>query len=173
MGRVGQGEAVTAQSAGADIIDKVRHTFRCRGSINNGKLINFENFRNDLQAGNHFYNSRNVKIELTDDLSLSLAAISFAALGSEQRLSVLWALVSAGPEGLSIGDRGSRTDMIGSALTHHAKFLAQAGMVEQVRKGLSIICAAVAYDQIRHVSEFLLTECCAGSTTPCEDNEHG
>jgi ArsR family transcriptional regulator len=114
-----------------------------------------------------------VKIELTDDLSLSLAAISFAALGSEQRLSVLWGLVSARPEGLSIGDRGSRKDVIGSALTHHAKFLAQAGMVEQVCKGLSIICTAVAYDQIRHVSEFLLTECCAGSTTSFEDNEHG
>jgi len=81
--------------------------------------------------------------------------------------------VSAGPEGLSIGDRGSRTDMICSALIHQAKILAQAGIVEQVRKGLAIICAAVAFDRIRHVSEFLLTECCADSTTPCEDNENG
>ena len=63
--------------------------------------------------------------------------------------------------------------MICSALIHQAKILAQAGIVEQVRKGLSIICAAVAFDRIRHVSEFLLTECCADSTTPCEDNENG
>jgi DNA-binding transcriptional ArsR family regulator len=169
MGCVGQSKAITAQSAGADIIDKVRHALSCRGSINNGKRIHFDNFRNNLPAGNHFYNSRNMKIEPTDDLSLTLAATSFAALGSEQRLSILRALVRAGPEGLSIGDLGSRTGVTGSTLTHHIKILAQTEMVEQVRKGRSIICAAVAYDQIRHLSEFLLTECCADSTTPCED----
>ena len=114
-----------------------------------------------------------MKTESTDDLNLTLAATSFAALGSEQRLGVLRALVRAGPDGLSIGELGSRTGVTGSTLTHHVKILAQAGMVLQVRKGRSIICAAVAYDQIRHLSEFLLTECCADSTSPCEDHDHG
>lgn len=113
-----------------------------------------------------------MEIESTDDLDLTLAATSFAALGSEQRLSVLRALVRAGPEGLSIGDLGVRTGVTGSTLTHHVKVLAAAGLVEQTRKGRSIICAAVAYDQVRSLSEFLLTACCADSTTPCKDHSH-
>ena len=88
---------------------------------------------------------------LTDDLDLTLAASAFAALGSEQRLSVLRTLVRAGPEGLSIGTLGERTGVTGSTLTHHVKVLAQAGLVTQARQGRSIICAAVAYDTVRHL----------------------
>jgi DNA-binding transcriptional ArsR family regulator len=60
----------------------------------------------------------------------------------------------------------------GSTLTHHVKVLATANLVTQARQGRSIICAAIAYDQVRALSEFLLTACCADSTTPCEDHEH-
>ncbi|MBM2291640.1 helix-turn-helix transcriptional regulator [Sulfitobacter pseudonitzschiae] len=110
---------------------------------------------------------------LTDDLDLTLAASSFAALGSEQRLSVLRTLVRAGPEGLSIGTLGERTGVTGSTLTHHVKVLAQAGLVTQARQGRSIICAAVAYDTVRHLSEFLLNECCADCATLTKDHDHG
>ena len=103
---------------------------------------------------------------LTDDLDLTLAASSFAALGSEQRLSVLRTLVRAGPEGLSIGTLGERTGVTGSTLTHH-------GLVTQARQGRSIICAAVAYDTVRHLSEFLLNECCADCATLTKDHDHG
>jgi DNA-binding transcriptional ArsR family regulator len=113
-----------------------------------------------------------MKIESTDDLDLTLAATSFAALGSEQRLGVLRALVRAGPDGLSIGELGVRSGVTGSTLTHHDKVLAAAGLDEQARQGRSIICAAVAYDQVRALSEFLLTACCADSTAPCEDHNH-
>ncbi|WP_390910906.1 helix-turn-helix domain-containing protein [Pseudosulfitobacter sp. SM2401] len=113
-----------------------------------------------------------MKIESTDDLDLTLAATSFAALGSEQRLGVLRALVRAGPDGLSIGELGVRSGVTGSTLTHHVKVLAAAGLVEQARQGRSIICAAVAYDQVRALSEFLLTACCADSTAPCKDHNH-
>lgn len=113
-----------------------------------------------------------MKIESKDDLDLTLAATSFAALGSEQRLGVLRALVRAGPDGLSIGDLGARSGVTGSTLTHHVKVLATANLVTQARQGRSIICAAIAYDQVRALSEFLLTACCADSTTPCEDHDH-
>jgi DNA-binding transcriptional ArsR family regulator len=136
------------------------------------QVDHFEYYRNILLDRFYFDTSRNMKIESTNDLNLTLAASSFAALGSEQRLGVLRALVRAGPDGLSIGELGERTGVTGSTLTHHVKILAHAGMVEQIRKGRSIICAAVAYDQIRHLSEFLLTECCADSTTPCEVHNH-
>ncbi len=102
------------------------------------------------------------------DLDLAVAASTFAALGSEQRLSVLRILVRAGPEGLSIGELGQRSGVTGSTLTHHMKLLAQAGLVTQQRKGRSIICAAVAYDELRQLSQFLLRECCAD----CPDQEH-
>ena len=121
-----------------------------------------------LAQSNHFDNSRNMKQTAIPDLDLAVAASTFAALGSEQRLSVLRLLVRAGPEGLSIGELGQRSGVTGSTLTHHMKLLAQAGLVTQELKGRSIICAAVAYDELRHLSEFLLRECCAD----CPDTEH-
>ncbi|MEL7253468.1 MAG: metalloregulator ArsR/SmtB family transcription factor [Pseudomonadota bacterium] len=97
------------------------------------------------------------------DIDLVMAASTFAALGSEQRLEVLRVLVRAGVEGLSIGQLGERSGVTGSTLTHHMKILTQAGLVRQEKHGRSIICAAVAYDELRTLSEFLLKECCADS----------
>lgn len=104
---------------------------------------------------------------------LTLAAASFAALGSEQRLMVLRSLVRAGPEGLSIGELGTRTNVTGSTLTHHLKLLSAAGLVKQQRQGRSTICAAVAYQEVEALANFLLTECCADAAAPCEDHDHG
>ena len=104
---------------------------------------------------------------------LARAASTFAALGSEQRLMVLNALVRAGPEGLSIGDLGTRTGVTGSTLTHHMKILSQAGLVQQEKRGRSINCAAVSYAELRHLSEFLLRECCADVTEPNRGHDHG
>ena len=103
------------------------------------------------------------------DLDLIRAASTFAALGSEQRLTVMRSLVRAGPDGLTIGELGNRAGVTGSTLTHHMKILAQAGLVHQTRKGRKIICAAIAYDELRSLSEFLLRECCADA--PLEE-EH-
>ena len=97
------------------------------------------------------------------DSRVTQVASTFAALGSEQRLSVLRALVRAGEHGLTIGVLGERTGVTGSTLTHHMKILTQAGLVTQQKQGRSIICAAVAYDEIRALSDFLLSECCADS----------
>jgi len=114
-----------------------------------------------------------VKISNPSHLDLALAASTFAALGSKHRLAVLRALVRAGPEGLSIGELGARTGVTGSTLTHHMKILAQAGLVAQERRGRSIICAAVAYAELRALSEFLLRECCADTDAPHKDHDHG
>ncbi|MGR3637568.1 MAG: ArsR/SmtB family transcription factor [Shimia sp.] len=107
------------------------------------------------------------------DISLEIAASTFAALGSEQRLSVLRSLVRAGNSGLSIGELGQRSGVTGSTLTHHMKILAQAGLVTQKKQGRSIICAAVAFDAVHDLSNFLLKECCADSTSPDKDHDHG
>ena len=112
-----------------------------------------------------------MKMESSPPLDLTRAAAAFAALGSEQRLSVLRTLVRAGPEGLSIGDLGARVGVTGSTLTHHVKILATAGLVTQARHGRSIICAAVAFDEVQELADFLLTECCADSKS--KDHDHG
>ncbi|MFT4714973.1 MAG: ArsR family transcriptional regulator [Paracoccaceae bacterium] len=106
----------------------------------------------------------------TSDTLIEDAAKAFAALGSEQRLGVLRALVRSGPEGLSIGELGEKTSITGATLTHHVKFLTQAGLVVQTKKGRSIICAAVAYDMIEILSNFLLSECCADAKST--NHEH-
>ena len=90
----------------------------------------------------YFYKVRNE----TDPLDLEIAASSFAALGSEQRLTVLRVLVRAGPAGLSIGALGRRSGVTGSTLTHHMKILSSAGLVSQTRQGPSIICAGEVND---------------------------
>jgi ArsR family transcriptional regulator len=98
------------------------------------------------------------------------AAGAFAALGSEQRLQVLRTLVRAGPNGLSIGELGATTGITGATLTHHLKFLAGADLIQQTKQGRSIICAAVAYNRVRALSEFLVSECCANATTCTHDH---
>lgn len=108
-----------------------------------------------------------------DDLSLAKAASTFAALGSEQRLAVLRVLVRAGAAGLRIGELGARSGVSGSTLTHHMKILAQAGLVKQEKQGRSILCAAVAYDELHDLAGFLLRECCADCPPTPERLHHG
>jgi len=116
--------------------------------------------------------SRIMKVFI-DVPDITVAAAQFAALGSEQRLGVLRVLVRAGPEGLSIGELGARAGVTGSTLTHHMKILASAGLVAQTRQGRTIICAAVAFDEVETLSRFLLKECCADRAAPTEDETRG
>lgn len=74
---------------------------------------------------------------------------------------------------MSIGALGARTGVTGSTLTHHLKLLTAAGLVRQTRQGRSTICAAVAYQEVAALSEFLLTECCADANAACTENDHG
>ena len=106
-------------------------------------------------------------------LAVEEAASTFAALGSEQRLTVLNTLVRAGPEGLPIGELGERSGVTGSTLTHHVRILTQAGLVHRVKRGRSIICAAVAFPRVQALSAYLLSECCTDSSHPHESHPHG
>ncbi len=106
-----------------------------------------------------------------NDPTLADAAVAFAALGSEQRLGVLRALVRAGDPGLSMGALGKSCGIAGSTLTHHVKTLAHAGLVRQARQGRSIICA-VDYQRVNALSKYLLDECCADAGG-LEQSENG
>ena len=98
---------------------------------------------------------------LITDTRLAIAASTFAALGSEQRLTVLRALVRAGPEGLTIGALGERTGITGATLTHHMKVLAATPLVRQEKHGRSIVCVAADFGAIESIARGLLLECCA------------
>ncbi|TDT73999.1 ArsR family transcriptional regulator [Litoreibacter halocynthiae] len=116
-----------------------------------------------------FYNYRNMKSFDDPNLSLVQAASAYAALGSEQRLSLLRTLTRAGDKGMNIGTLGAATDLSGANLTHHLKILAQAGLIKQTKQGRSIICAMADYATFKRLNDFLLAECCAD----LEDHEHG
>ena len=114
-----------------------------------------------------------MKMNRETGLSIERAASTFAALGSEQRLSVLRILVRAGEDGLTIGALGERSGVTGSTLTHHMKILSQAGLVRQARQGRQILCAAVAYDELKELSAYLLEECCADAGANPGGHDHG
>lgn len=97
---------------------------------------------------------------MSQPLTTVEVASAFAALGSEQRLAILEALVRAGPQGLMIGALGEKTGVSGSTLTHHLKILTAAGLLHQQKRGRSIVCAAVAYDAVESLSHYLLRYCC-------------
>jgi len=105
-----------------------------------------------------------MKNDSPPDDTLAVMASRFAALGSEQRLTVLRVLVRAGCEGCTIGELGERSGVRGSTLSHHLKILTLAGLVQQTRRGRSIICAAASYHTVEALSEFLLQACCADCT---------
>jgi ArsR family transcriptional regulator, arsenate/arsenite/antimonite-responsive transcriptional repressor len=105
-------------------------------------------------------------------LSIEEAAQAFAALGSEQRLAVLTTLVMAGPEGLMMGELGNRTGIAASTLTHHLRFLTQAGLVTQEKRGRAIYCAAAAYETVELLSRYLLLNCCADAPNGASHEQH-
>ncbi|MEM7616687.1 MAG: metalloregulator ArsR/SmtB family transcription factor, partial [Pseudomonadota bacterium] len=77
----------------------------------------------------------------------------FAALGSEQRLGVLLALVAAGPAGMNAGDLAMRTGIGASTLTHHLRFLSQSGLVRQERQGRQIRSFA-QFERVEQLSQY-------------------
>lgn len=105
-------------------------------------------------------------------LPVEVAASAFAALGSEQRLTVLRSLVRAGPDGLSMGELGERCGVTGSTLTHHLKILVGAGLVTQEKRGRSIIVGAADMTKMQALSDYLLLECCADAPAG-KAHDHG
>lgn len=103
-------------------------------------------------------------------ISPDLAADAFAALGSEQRLSILRALVRAGREGLTVGLLQAKTGMAASTLNHHLRALSGAGVIEQERDGRRVICRA-RYARIEGLAAFLLSECCEDAGDPCHRHD--
>lgn len=95
----------------------------------------------------------------------------FAALGSEQRLGVLQALVAAGPRGMAATALAERVGLGASTLTHHLRFLSQSGLVRQQRQGRQVLSFA-DFDQVTRLSHYLLLNCCAEAQETHKDHNH-
>lgn len=109
---------------------------------------------------------------MSNDQTILDAARAFAALGSEQRIAVLRALVRAGPEGLTTGGLREKVDLPASTLTHHLKTLAEAGLVIQERRGREIHCSSTEFERVERLCAFLLSECCADAPAGAT-HDHG
>jgi ArsR family transcriptional regulator len=88
-------------------------------------------------------------------------ARALAALGHDARLAIFRLLVTAGPEGLRVGDIGAHLDIAPSTLAHHLSMLVDAGLVAQTRQGREVF-NSVDFPQMNALVGFLTAECCAG-----------
>lgn len=88
-------------------------------------------------------------------------ARALAALGHDARLSIFRLLVKAGDNGLRVSDIGEHLGLAPSTLAHHLSTLVDAGLVLQDKKGREVF-NRVDYPAVRHVLDFLTSECCAG-----------
>lgn len=89
------------------------------------------------------------------------AADGFAALGNRTRLRLLRLLVTAGREGLNVGEIGRLMETPASTLAHHLSALVRAGLVIQEKHGREMICTA-DYAAIKGAAAYLTESCCAG-----------
>jgi arsenate reductase len=96
------------------------------------------------------------------------AAAGFMALGQETRLSIMRALLAAGPSGLAAGEVALRLGIPASTLSFHLRGLEQAGLVAATRQGRSLVYAA-QLARLRALVAFLAEACCDGDPARCGD----
>ncbi|MBP7340339.1 helix-turn-helix transcriptional regulator [Niveispirillum sp.] len=103
-------------------------------------------------------------------MDIQAAARCFAELGHPSRLAIYQRLVQAGDEGMPVSAIAEELGIVLSTLSHHIKQLVQAGLVEQVRDGRTLICRPI-YPQMDALLAFLREQCCSRpvmATTCCD-----
>jgi ArsR family transcriptional regulator len=96
-------------------------------------------------------------------------ADQLAALGHTARLSLLRAVVQAGPNGMSTTELQEKLDIPWTTLVHHLDRLVDAGLVVARRDGKSVFHTA-DYDALRRLTSFIWEDCCKlgkGSPNGC------
>jgi DNA-binding transcriptional ArsR family regulator len=94
------------------------------------------------------------------------AVIALAALAQETRLSVFRLLVSAGPEGMSVGSIGEKLGVPPATLSFHLKELSHAGLVTS-RQESRFIYYMADFAQMAALMTFLTQNCCKGMPQEC------
>jgi ArsR family transcriptional regulator len=104
-----------------------------------------------------------------DVTTIERHAEQLAALGHVARLSILRAVVQAGPEGVTTTELQERVEIPWTTLNHHLVRLVDAGLVIARRDGKSVFHTA-NYDVLRGLTNFIWEDCCKrgkGSTKGC------
>lgn len=84
-----------------------------------------------------------------------------AALAQTHRLELFRLLVRAGDAGVTAGGISDRLQISPSSLSFHLAKLMNAGLIQDERKGKSIIYRA-NYAAMQHLLAFLTEDCCRG-----------
>jgi len=93
------------------------------------------------------------------------AVTCMQALGHDARLGAYRALVRAGARGLSIGEiQAALEDMPRSTLAHHLQKLLDAGLVDQEKRGATVISRA-HYQTMDDLVGYLTEACCIDDPT--------
>lgn len=83
----------------------------------------------------------------------------FSAMGTEARLRIMQALLSAHPEGLVVGDIQQELDIPNSTLSHHLEKLKSEGLVNVQRESTFLRYTANT-ETLQELLRFLYAECC-------------
>ena len=83
----------------------------------------------------------------------------FAAMGTEPRLRIVRLLLSAHPEGMTVGEIQAELDIPNSTLSHHLDKLKNEELVTVRREGTFLRYLANT-DILRELLNFLYAECC-------------
>jgi ArsR family transcriptional regulator len=96
-------------------------------------------------------------------------AEQLAALGHVARLSILRAVVQAGPEGVTTTELQERLDIPWTTLNHHLDRVVEAALVAARKDGKAVFHTA-DYGALRTLTDFLWEDCCKkgkGSVKGC------
>ncbi len=96
-------------------------------------------------------------------MNIDSVALALKELGHSVRLSIYKRLVSAGTQGLSVGELQKDIEIPASTLSHHIAGLVSVGLIQQKREGRILRCTA-QYDVLNRIIAFLVEECCANDT---------
>ena len=83
----------------------------------------------------------------------------FSAMGTEPRLRIMQALLSAHPEGLVVGDIQEELDIPNSTLSHHLDKLKSEDLVKVQRESTFLRYTANT-EVLQELLQFLYAECC-------------
>ena len=93
------------------------------------------------------------------DEQVARYADMFAAMGTEARLRILRLLLSAHPNGMTVGDIGTELGIPGSTLSHHLEKLKNEGLVG-VRRESQFLWYSANSETLQELLGFLYAECC-------------
>ena len=109
----------------------------------------------------YFCNPRNMRqlTHKTNSDQVARYADKFSAMGTEPRLRIMQALLSAHPQGLVVGDIQEELDIPNSTLSHHLEKLKNEELV-RVQRESTFLRYTANTEVLQELLRFLFAECC-------------